>query len=104
MQSFRSRGLLCLVGSFAVGLLTASSSAMQTPAAQSAQPNIIMYLADPTEKHPLSDSERSTEARTAVQTLKEAMTMEAEVKASDSRRADIPARGGRRGSGGQGPR
>jgi len=49
------------------------------------------YLADPTEKNPLSESGLSLEARSALQALREAMTsMEAEVKASDARRKEGP--------------
>ena len=49
------------------------------------------YLADPTEKNPLSESGLSLEARSALQALREAMTsMEAELKASEARRKEGP--------------
>ena len=49
------------------------------------------YLADPTEKNPLSESGLSLEARSALQALREVMTsMEAEVRASDARRKEGP--------------
>jgi hypothetical protein len=75
------------------------------------------YVADPLEQRPLSETERSPEARTAYQALRDVLTrMEAEVKLWDSRRLDEPlqrtpnpntGRGGRRGGrgdAGQGPR
>jgi len=51
------------------------------------------YLADPGEKNPLSETGRSPEARSAYQMLREVMTsMEAEIKATESRRKEGPPR------------
>ncbi len=70
------------------------------------------YVADPLEQHPIPETERSPEARTAYETLRNVLTrMEAEVKLWDSRRLDEPlqrtpnpnaGRGGRGGERGRG--